>query len=252
MIYELNPKFSHLKSMIENIESIFEQSNHVLYDQRNVIRVVDYENEKFVVKAFRVPNAINRFAYRYLRPSKAKRSYQFALKIGAKLSPEPIAFIEQHKKGLLSKSYFISRFFDYDHTIHEVLINKDLEDRNKILKDFADFTYKLHQLEILHHDYSHGNILIKNLKNESSESNYEMKVIDINRMELKPLGLKTRLENFARIKADDNDMNIIIGQYAKKMEMPVEKLLTDAKFYRDDFYQKRALKNKLRGKKAKK
>ena len=219
----------------------------MLYDQRNVIRVVTYDNEEYVVKAFRVPNAINRFAYCYLRPSKAKRSYQYSLKIGAELSPEPIAYIEQTKNLLLAKSYYISKHFDYDHTIHEVLINKELQDRKQILKAFADFTYNLHELEILHHDYSHGNILIK--KSAVLDSGYEIKIIDVNRMEFKALDLKARLENFARIKADDDDMEIIITQYAKNLNQPVANLLKDAKFYRDDFYQKRALKHKLRGKK---
>lgn len=247
MIYEINPKYRQLKPLIENIESIFKESSHVLYDQRNVIRVVDFNNEQYVVKAFRIPNAINRIVYQYLRPSKAKRSYHYSLKIGIDFSPEPIAYIEQNQNFLLSKSYYISKYFKYDHTIHEVLIDKELKDRDQMLKQFADFTFRLHQAEILHHDYSHGNILIKKVSDKNSD--YELKIIDINRMEFKSLDLKTRLENFARIKADDNDMHTIITQYAKKMELSVENLLMDAKFYRDDFYQKRAIKHKLRGKK---
>ena len=247
MIYEINPKYMSLIPLVENIESYFQDSSHVLYDKRNVIRVVNYDNEDFVVKAFRIPNAVNRFAYRYLRPSKAKRSYQYSLKIGAELAPEPIAYIEQSNNMLLSKSYYISRHFDYDHTIHEVLINKEIEDRVQILTAFADFTFNLHEQKILHHDYSHGNILIKIL--DSKESDYEIKIIDVNRMEFKTLDLKARLDNFARIKADDDDMAIIISQYAKRLSKPVEPLLKDAKFYRDDFYHKRALKHKLRGKK---
>ncbi len=246
MIYEINPNYSHLKPFVENIEQYFQASSHVLYDQRNVIRVVEYEGENYVVKAFKVPNLINRFAYRYLRPSKAKRSFKYSLKIGAELSPEPIAYIEQNKKALLATSYYISKYFKYDHTIHEVLINKELENRSQILKEFADFTYNLHELEILHHDYSHGNILIK--KSEGTEPDYEFKIIDVNRMEFKSLNLRARLENFARIKADDDDMAIIIGQYAKRLELNFETLLKDAKLYRDDFYQKRAIKHKLRGK----
>ncbi|MEH6458061.1 MAG: hypothetical protein V7749_17155 [Cocleimonas sp.] len=246
MIYEINPKYSSIKPFIENIETYFQKSSHVLYDQRNVIRVVNYENENYVVKKFRVPNLVNRFAYRYLRPSKAKRSYLYSLKIGAELSPEPIAYIEQSKNALLATSYYISKYFEYDQTIHEVLINKELGNRERILKDFSDFTYKLHELEILHHDYSHGNILMK--KSIEADSTYEFKIIDVNRMEFKSLDLKTRLESFARINADDIDMETIITQYAKNMDAPVENLLKDAKFYRDDFYQKRALKHKLRGK----
>lgn len=246
MIYEINPKYTHTKPFIENIDQYFQASSEVLYDQRNVIRVVNYENEDYVVKAFKVPNLVNRFAYRYLRSSKAKRSFQYSLKIGAELTPEPIAYIEQNKKAMLATSFYISKYFKYDHSIHEVLINKELENRSQILKEFADFTFKLHELEILHHDYSHGNILIK--ESDNSGENYEFKIIDVNRMEFKSLDLKSRLENFARIKADNDDMAIIIGQYAKRMNLNAKTLLKDAKFYRDDFYKKRALKNKLRGK----
>ena len=247
MIYEINPKYATVKPLIENIESYFQKSSHVLYDQRNVIRVVDYKNEKYVVKAFKIPNLVNRFVYRYLRPSKAKRSYLYSLRIGAELSPEPIAYIEKNKNLLLGTSYYISNYFDYDHTIYEVLSNKELENRDQILRDFADFTYKLHELEIRHGDYSHGNVLIKG--STRNDSRYEFNIIDINRMTFQYLGLKARLENFAKINADDEDMTIIMTQYAKKMELPVENLLKDAIFYRDDFYQKRALKHKLRGKK---
>ena len=203
-------------------------------------------DRSYVVKKFKVPNIVNRFAYRYLRPSKAKRSYLYSLKIGIELSPEPIAYIENSRMTLLSTSYYISRYFDYDHTIHEVLIDKTLKNRTKILSEFADFSFKLHDSGILHRDYSHGNILLK--ESNKTTPHCEFKIIDVNRMEFKNLNIKSRLENFARINADDDDMKIIITQYAKHMNMDVEKLLSEAKFYRDDFYQKRAIKHKLRGK----
>lgn len=246
MTYEINPKYKQITPLIENIDTYFQASSNVLYDKRNVIRIVRFEDEDYVVKAFKVPNIINRFAYRYLRPSKAKRSYQYSLKIGPELAPEPVAYIEDNESMLLGKSYFISRFFQYDYTIREVLVDKSLENREKILKRFADFSYKLHELEILHHDYSHGNILIK--VSESASLDYEFKIIDVNRMEFRSLSLNQRLENFARINADDSDMNIIISQYAERVGRPVDELLIKSKLYRDNFYRKRELKNKLRGK----
>jgi len=248
MIYEINPKHLSLKPLIDNIETYFQESSHVLYDQRNVIRVVNYENTQYVVKAFKVPNLINRFSYRYIRASKAKRSYLYSLKLEAELTPEPVAYLEEHKHMLLGKSYYISEFFDYNYTIHEVLSNKNLQDRELILTCFADFTFKLHQLEILHNDYSHGNILIKKGLDDKNKSTYQFKIIDINRMEFRSLDIKTRIKNFARIRADDDDTKVIITQYARKMELPFDDLFEDAKTYRDIFYQKRALKNKLRGK----
>jgi len=94
--------------------------------------------------------------------------------------------------------------------------------------------------------YSHGNILIK--KSMSQNQPYNFKIIDINRMEFKTIDLESRLNNFARIKADDEDMQIIIGQYAKNIHKPVNGLLEKAKHYRDEFYRKRELAHKIRGK----
>jgi hypothetical protein len=242
MPYKINPRLIHTKPLIDNIESYFEQSTHTLYDKRNVIRVVNFEGDNYVVKAFKVPNFINRFAYRYLRPSKAKRSFQYSLKLGSELTPAPVAYIENISSFVLSKSYYISSFFNYDYTIHEVLKNKQLANREAILKGFANFTFQLHEQEILHHDYSHGNILIK-----VTPTGNEFKIIDINRMAFRAMDIQTRLENFAKIKADDEDMEIIITHYLQRMKLPVGNLLKEAKSYRDAFYRKRGLKNKVRG-----
>ena len=246
MPYQINPKYQDLSHLVDNIESHCESPVKVLYDQRNVIRLINYDDCQYVVKAFKVPNLANQIAYRYLRDSKAKRSYLYSLLIGSDLTPEPVAYIENHQGGLLKQSYYISSYFDYDYTIHQVLTNKDLEDKQRILEGFATFTHQLHQKEILHHDYSHGNILIK--KSLRHEDNYDFKIIDINRMEFRPLSLDERLENFARINADDANLKTITRKYAELMDVDSEAAFEKARFYRDDFYKKRALKNKLRGK----
>ncbi len=245
MKYELNSDYQPLKAFIEDIEYYFQQSSDVLYDQRNEIRVVVFENQSYVVKAFRIPNAVNRFAYRYLRPSKAKRSYQYSLKIGKELCPEAIAYIEEYKSGLLAKSYYISKLYDYDFTIRPVLLDKTFDNkiRKQVLQEFAEFSHVLHENNILHRDYSYGNILIKKV-----EEHYQFKIIDVNRMQFKVLNTHERLENFARLSADDEAMETIITRYAKCINKPANEMLEIAKNYRDEYMKKRKLKNKLRGK----
>jgi hypothetical protein len=128
----INPEFSHLKTFVENIESHFQGSDVILHDARNQIRVVSFEGNNYVVKAFRVPNIVNRIAYRYFRGSKAKRSYDYSLKIGKQYTPEAVAYCEQHQGGLLGKSYYISCHFDYDFTIRPVLNDKTMQNRQQI------------------------------------------------------------------------------------------------------------------------
>ena len=121
MKYELQDNYQHLKPLMENIDRYFQKSSKVLHAERNEIRIVPFDGEDYVIKSFKVPNLVNRFAYQYLRPSKAKRSYEYSLKLGDVICPESVGYLEKVEKGLLSSSYFVSLHFDYDFTIRPVL-----------------------------------------------------------------------------------------------------------------------------------
>lgn len=241
----LNPNYPELKPLAEHIERHFQGSSTILHKQRNEIRVVVFAGKSYVVKAFRKPNFINRFVYRYFRPSKAKRSYEYSLKIGKDLCPEAIAYIEEHNTLQLFKSYYISRHFDYDFEIRAVLNDKAFKNREQILQEFAEFTYQLHQQNILHRDYSPGNILIK--KSIENKKSHSFKIVDINRMQFKALSLEERLGNFVRLAKDDETMKIIVENYATCIEKSAEDMFIIAKKLRTAYVEKRALKNKLRG-----
>ncbi len=242
MKYRLHPDYTHLQHLIDHIEEHFQDSSHILHAARNEIRVVECAGEDYVVKSFKVPNIINRFAYRYIRPSKAKRSYEYSLKLGSDTCPEPVAYIEQFHQGGLSRSYYISRYFKYDFTIRPILRDELFENRTQLLQKFSEFSYDLHQRGILHRDFSPGNILIK-----KQGEGYLFKVVDINRMQFRSLNLKDRLTNFVRLTQDDATMKIILDRYAQLMNKPQGELLTIAIGYRDKYARRRDLKNKLRG-----
>lgn len=241
----LNPKYPELKPLAEHIERHFQGSSTILHQQRNEIKVISFSGKSYVVKAFRKPNVINRFVYRYFRASKAKRSYEYSLNIGKNLCPEAIAYIEEHKSLQLLKSYYISHYFDYDFEIRAVLIDQNFKDREQILKEFSKFTYDLHQKNILHRDYSPGNILVK--CDKENPKVYGFKIVDVNRMQFKTLTLEDRLGNFVRLAKDDKTMKIIVDQYASCIKNPAEEMLIIAQKLRESYVKKRALKNKLRG-----
>lgn len=238
----LNPRYSELKPLVEHIERHFQGSSRILHKQRNEIRIVSFGGERYVVKAFRKPNIINRFVYRFLRPSKAKRSYEYSLKIGEVLCPEAIAYIEEHKNLQLLKSYYISKYYNYDYEIRAVLLDKQFKNREQIFQEFAVFTFGLHQNNILHRDYSPGNILVK-----KQADHFQFKIVDVNRMQFKKLTLEDRLGNFVRLAEDDETMQTIITHYADCMNQPFEDIFAIAQKLRLSYIEKRALKNKLRG-----
>jgi serine/threonine protein kinase len=242
MKYEVNSNYLAVTPLVKDIENYFQRSTKILYDKRNEIRLVEFEEKKYVVKLFCVPNLINQYVYHYLRSSKAKRSYQYSKKIGESLCPAAIAYREEYNGARLAKSYYISSYFDYDFTINALLINNSHEDYIKILELFADFTYTLHEKGILHRDYSHGNILIK-----KEGADYQFRIIDVNRMQFRSLSLDDRLNNFSRLSANDEVMNIVISRYAQHIKVSADKALNIAISHRNKHMKKRRMKNKLRG-----
>lgn len=200
---------SKYQPLIEKIEDYFTTSNIVLQDRRNIIKEIDFDGEKLVVKVFKQPIFIQRIIYSFFKKSKAKRAYEFGLKI-SDFTPSVIGYIEYYHFFLLKESYFICQKFEFDFDIRKPLLDDNFADRVKIFQAFADFVFKLHQNNIQHNDLSPGNVLIK-----EDKQNYEFKIVDINRMIFKPPTIKARAKNFAKLWADDTDLTLILKEYAQ-------------------------------------
>ena len=231
-------------NLLKNIKSYFHNSNDSIHKARNEIKIIDFEAESLVVKSFKIPNIINKIVYTFFRDSKAKKSYENSLKI-VDFVPKPIGYIEFKKFGLINESYFVSENFKYDFTIREPLKNKDFAERENIFKSFAKFTLILHEKNIFHLDYSPGNILIKK-ENES----YVFKIVDINRMEFKPLSLDERLKNFAKLWAKNEDLKTIIKEYSKLVHADEESSVKIALKYSQSHKDRKNIKKRLRGEKV--
>lgn len=243
--YIINPKFNNFRDSLLNIKDIFNNSNESIHKARNELKIIELNGIKCVVKSFKIPHAINRIAYTFLRDGKAKKSYLNAIRL-IELevnTPEPIGIIEFFSSGVLTESYFISIYEPYDFTIREVFHHK-VENHQEILKRFAEFTYEIHQKNVWHVDYSLGNILIT-----KKENGYNFSLVDINRMEFKTISAEQGLKNFNKFWAkDNNDLVILAKSYAKLSNIDEEKaikiLVNEAKKLEAKINLKRKLKGK--------
>ena len=227
--------------ILKDIRTYFHDSKHSIHKARNEIKTIDFNGENLVVKSFKIPNIINKIVYTFLKASKAEKSYINSVKI-IDFVPKPIGFIEFKKFGLISDSYFISENFTYNFTIREPLLDKNFDDKENIFKAFAKFTFKLHQNNIFHLDYSPGNILIK-----KEDGNYIFKIVDINRMQFKPLNLDDRLKNFSKLWAKDDDLTSIIQEYSKLINDDEKKCIKIALQYSQAHKDRKNAKKRLRG-----
>ena len=93
---EINPAYPRFKNVLLNIKALFDSKGETIHKARNELKIIEIEGLKCVVKAFRVPNLVNRFAYAYIRRSKAYKSFHNGLRLvqlGVN-TPEPIGYIE--------------------------------------------------------------------------------------------------------------------------------------------------------------
>jgi len=215
IIVETAPSYEKFKSTLIDIKTIFHSGGESIHKARNELKIMELHNISCVVKAFRVPNIINQFAYAYIRKSKAYKSYHNSMRLGelGVNTPQAIGYIEFYKNTFLKESFFISKTFEYELTMANVR-DDNLVDKKQVLEAFAKFTYEIHQKGVWHVDYSGGNILI-NRKDDS----YEFSLVDINRMEFKTINTYEGLENFNKMWFDETALTIIAQEYAKQASL---------------------------------
>ena len=177
----IQSKFSSYSSSILQAISDFDISgNSVLKGDRNTIKSIEIEGLHLNIKQFKTPNFFNAFVYKYIRKSKARRSYEYGTILTQKsiLTPTPIAYFETSSWWGLKQSYYVSQHVSYDFDFRVLIHDLKLQNRVEILKQFTAFTFKLHQQNVNFLDHSPGNTLI--VKTDVDE--YDFYLIDLNRM----------------------------------------------------------------------
>ena len=241
----LNPNYNNFEDTLLNIKNIFDDSSETIHKARNELKIIELNGLKCVVKSFKIPHMLNRIAYTFFRDGKARKSYLNAIKLTElKVStPEPIGLIEFFSMGLLEESYFISIYEPYEFTIREVFHHK-VDNTSEILKQFAHFTYEIHQKGVWHVDYSLGNILISD-----ENGSYKFSLVDINRMEFKTISTRERLENFNKFWAKDkNDLTVIAKVYAQLTNFDEKEAIDIVQKSAQKLEDQVNLKRKLKGK----
>ncbi len=230
----------NLQPLLDDIRELFYNATTSIHKARNEIKIITYKENEYIVKSFKIPHFLNKIVYTFFRESKAKKSYKNSIKI-SKFTPKPIGYKHYKKWGLLHQSYYVSERFDYDFTIREPLLDKEFKDKKMIFREFALFSFKLHNDGIFHKDYSPGNILIK-----KEQTSYVFKIVDINRMVFKTLSIDERVKNFAQLWASDEDLTTIIKEYAKLIDEDEGGLVEKALFYSQKHKERKNLKKKFK------
>lgn len=229
----VNEEYGALRKFIEGLPMSFLQSGEVVYSARNLIKTFDVDGLKLNVKSFKKPIFINQVAYATCRKSKARRSYEYAfrLKENGFHTPDPIAYMELTNCYLLKYSLYISIHEEFDGIMRE-LYHGQLEGREELLRQFAQYTADLHEKHILHIDYSSGNILYK-----KEDDKFVFYLVDLNRMTFgRKIGLNKACYNFRRLWGNDEMISFIVREYAKARGFDEAQCLRKTFEYRKKFW----------------
>jgi len=249
VISKIHPDSTLNKKDYLEVINNFNSQGKVIDDRgRNLIKSFEIKGQTINVKSFKIPHLLNQFIYKFFRPSKAKRSFEYACILSDKKigTPKPLAYFEFTTFFALKKSYYFSEQLDYDLTFRELMPVPKYPDFENILRQFTRFTFSLHEVGIFFKDHSPGNTLIVRYKDQ-----YVFYLIDLNRMSFFELDLDARIKNFSKLTTDKEMIKIMSDEYAKLIHQPFEvvyaKMLEETQKFRSKYDRRATLKNKIRG-----
>lgn len=226
----LHPNYRKLEPFMLSLPERFERGEGMLiHNGRNQLRRISYNGTDYVVKAFRRPNAVNRWVYGTLRPSKALRSYRNALlfqRIGVG-TPQPVGYYNLRRGLQFDRSYFVTVASTCPYR-YEDLFTKQLSYADDVLREIGRVTALLHNHGLAHLDYGRANILFE----KRSDGSIHIEVVDLNRMRIGPLSLQQGCKNFERLPATPHMHRMMAETYAAARGFDAEKCFTLMQKYR--------------------
>lgn len=213
----------------------------VLHAKRNTVREDYVKGTRLVIKSFGGIYLANRIRYTYFYPSKAKRAFENAKLLLQKgfNTPRPIAYLEIRRNGLIDQMYFICEFTDFQPV--NVMNEISAEKISPLLLEIAQHTFRLHQNNIYHLDYSSGNILFR-----VTNDKYELALIDNNRMKFSAITFKKGIRNFARLDLPIHHLTLIAKEYSRLWNV-AERIGIQLLFrYKGNYSRRRLIKKSLK------
>lgn len=250
MNIKIHSNFLNFESdLIKFIENFNNQGTIFGDGKRNIIKIFDLNDKKVNIKSFKKPNFYNKIIYKFIRKSKAQRSYDYANlllknKIG---TPQPIAFIENFDLFGLNDSYYLSEHLTTELTFRELVQIPNYPDHENILRQFTRFCFDLHEKGIEFLDHSPGNTLIE----KSTNGKYNFYLVDLNRMKFhEKMDFDTRMNNLRRLTPKQEMIAVMSNEYAKfydKSEQEIfDNLWKKTSDFQYKYFRKLRLKKKLK------
>lgn len=251
MNLQINSKYNNQSVEITNCILKFDTEGSLFVKgSRNTIKVFKSTLGELNIKSFKKPNIINSIGYKFFRASKAKRSFDFAMKLIDKNigTPEPIAFAEFNSGIGFGKSFYVCKHINAKYTYRDLVEKPNLPDHEEILRAFTRFCFQLHEAGVEFKDHSPGNTLI----NPNGNDGFDFYLVDLNRMTFHDsMSFELRMFNLRRLTPKKEMVAVMANEYAKLYTDKSEGEIFDLMWgltqkFQYKFHSKQRLKKRLK------
>ena len=193
-----------------------------IYKARNEVFTLPTPEGVLNIKAFHTPKFPNSYIYTNLRQSKARRSFDNAVRLidlGFH-TPAPIAYIEEKSCGALRRSYYISAQLP----LNNVRDWTEIPDYERLVDDLGAEMHRLVTKGVFHRDFSPGNILYERM----ADGRFRFYYVDLNRMEFNVTSKAKLMRMFRAITFDTDQLALLARAYARAACLDAGKVVAEA------------------------
>lgn len=220
----VNPRFARLTDFVSSLPQRFESEGETLYAKRNIVKSFRTDDGlELVVKRFKYPNVVQQLGYSTFRPTKARRAYEFGLRLlqlGIE-TPEPVAYLEERRLGLVfTTGYFVSLSCRWPDC--KVLNEPDFPHHAALAEALMRQLVGMHARGVLHGDVNLSNFLYQLAPQPAGSSappaaaDFRLCVIDTNRSHFHPsLTDEQCMRNLVRLTHNQSLMREFCALYAR-------------------------------------
>jgi hypothetical protein len=187
----------------------------LLHEGRNRIRAVRISLSSGLIRNIVVKEFSSRGLVRLkslLQASKAARAWQGALALKERElgTAPPAAYLENRRRGLVERSFFLAAKIDGAEEVRGLFQSLHGAELSRLLAELAAFLSRCHDCGILHRDLSDGNILVR--KDDPGRASFYL--LDTNRIRIrKRLGAFRRSKNLIRLGVPQDSQRYFLQAY---------------------------------------
>ena len=203
-----------------------------VYVGRNRVVKTERKGRLINIKAFKIPHIVNRLVYGNLRGSKARRSFEHALRLRnlGFNTPEPLGYVELRHGPLFGRSYYLSQHIEGFREMRSFGAEERL---GELAEQLGALIARLHDAGIWVKDFSRGNLL----RRRDDKGRYTFFLVDINRMEFGVDDRKKLMQNFKDITSDHQFLRRLAKAYARHARLDEQATVDEVMAIRVAFEQ---------------